>query len=1362
MNYKIEISFDGTTFIDYTSYVLKDSVEYKYSLHSEGNLEPNSNNASFRITKESVLLTHLANFDSDIYCRISLNNEQLIEGIISPTYDIVTAYKVEAIKLTVEDYTISRLKKRFTQSVNFSGYYVCNPSATSTSIVHRLLALAGIQGDNFPTITNTVSSFVVLEEDKATYFDKLKEILFEYGYVFYFNKTGKLAFYDLASTPVLYTSITNLLKNKVGDTESNIVRNLNTTLRRGSYDKINLTWYESVYKTGLTLFEETEGAKDSYPCYIEVPAGKYYPGQTSSDTVYSTYENKDYEIQSVVSASLDWQGTGLTLSQALTNYGKKALFSLRNPNAYSCYLTKLKITGSAYVKGNKGITTNLINSDVQNVLDYDCKYINNKTNASNLSTILKNFYTYNNLCFEVSSKDYFELGSYIKIDDEIKQNFVGYGRIRQITYNKTGYYTYSIESIAQYSSTDTSTIIANIKATQGVITSPVLASGTLPVSTNNLTATSGTLTNTSLQGSVAGLQAGSNTLYLGIGTYNNPNTPFYVDTGGKFSLGSKLSFDGTNLIINGNGTFTGALSAATGTFAGSLSAATGTFAGSLSAATGTFAGALSGGTISIGSGNSVFKADTEGIYLGNATFASAPFRVSPAGAATLTNADISGKITTNNITATGGKVGCLSCSSTTLYLGSGTYNNANTPVYFDDTGKFSLGNKLRFDGTTLLIDGSIAATYGEIGGFTVGEKTITATNLVLTSGIAGEANITVGTGANSAGLGSPSSSSDIAIWAGSTYANRSSANVRITAGGVATLVGATISGTITTNNITANGGTIASWIVDTDSLRSASTGARIQLTKSANRVSIYDSSNVEQVVLGYMEGKRKNAKEWDTTKNYSIGELTSYSNEVYKCKVACQSVLPTNASYWDVSTEVWGSSDKGLWVNPSSTCQVDGVLESKNGSLIATDGNIKVKQGSTEILRLGSINGNNGLAFIGSSNTVQLVGIPFQNTTSDVAVGQVLAYKGSTLKAYASLGIRTTDNHSTYNAFIGSTTGKLSIEDTATFTSASTTTFNSSITVGTTLSVGSQIQLTGGNVYINSSSTKLPIPVLTPTDTTGVYGIITTDTTDNVILKKQLIPDWIWTTLVNQNLRTNDAVTFATASANAFYENGNRLLSVTGTAASASKLSTARRISLSGDATGYVDFDGSADVSLPVQVATDSHYHTAATISGATSGNTASTIVMRGTSGEFGMGALTATSGTVNGTLQVNGNIGCTGTVDGVDIGSLSSFITGDGLAFPAPTEYALSSSSVAINGSRTIKLTGNVTADIYVNMSAPASGIYQYVIVNEAYSSTGKKITLSCGAGTKVVYLPTTNTPSILIVYTMTDRVLIPASRYS
>ncbi len=134
-------------------------------------------------------------------------------------------------------------------------------------------------------------------------------------------------------------------------------------------------------------------------------------------------------------------------------------------------------------------------------------------------------------------------------------------------------------------------------------------------------------------GSVGGLTLASDKMYIGTGTYGNANTPFYVDDGGDFSLKDKLTWDQSEgtLTIDGGGTFSGALSAASGTFAG----------------------ALSGGTISIGSSNSIFKADSNGIYLGNATFGSAPFRVTPAGALTASNVTITGGSVGNSVTVGG-------------------------------------------------------------------------------------------------------------------------------------------------------------------------------------------------------------------------------------------------------------------------------------------------------------------------------------------------------------------------------------------------------------------------------------------------------------------------------------------------------------------------------------------------------------------------------------------------------------------------------------------------------------------------------------------------------------------------------------
>jgi hypothetical protein len=165
-------------------------------------------------------------------------------------------------------------------------------------------------------------------------------------------------------------------------------------------------------------------------------------------------------------------------------------------------------------------------------------------------------------------------------------------------------------------------------------------------------------------------------IYIGTGTYNNTNTKVYLDSDGKFSLTDKLTFDGTNLSINGNGTFSG----------------------DLSAAGGTFSGALSGGTISIGSGNNIFKADSNGIYLGNATFSSAPFRVSMAGALTATSATITGTINVtggNAETTSGAQSKADSARDSAISTASGdattkannAYNNAVSVASSDATNK---------------------------------------------------------------------------------------------------------------------------------------------------------------------------------------------------------------------------------------------------------------------------------------------------------------------------------------------------------------------------------------------------------------------------------------------------------------------------------------------------------------------------------------------------------------------------------------------------------------------------------------------------------------------------------------------------
>ena len=64
------------------------------------------------------------------------------------------------------------------------------------------------------------------------------------------------------------------------------------------------------------------------------------------------------------------------------------------------------------------------------------------------------------------------------------------------------------------------------------------------------------------------------------------------------------------------------------------------------------------------------------------------------------------------IVATYGSIGALEIGSDKIYVGTGTWQNANTAFYVDNTGKFSLKDKLAWDGSNLSVNGSITIGAG--------------------------------------------------------------------------------------------------------------------------------------------------------------------------------------------------------------------------------------------------------------------------------------------------------------------------------------------------------------------------------------------------------------------------------------------------------------------------------------------------------------------------------------------------------------------------------------------------------------------------------------------------------------------------
>lgn len=197
-------------------------------------------------------------------------------------------------------------------------------------------------------------------------------------------------------------------------------------------------------------------------------------------------------------------------------------------------------------------------------------------------------------------------------------------------------------------------------------------------------------------------------------------------------------------------------------------------------------------TITAGTGTDVGVLDganaTYRIYAGHSTPASAPFRVTKAGALTATGATITGAIT-----ASSGSIGGFTIGASALTAGAGGtavgIAPATYPFYAGSataaSAPFRVSSAGALVATSATITGAITASSGTIGGFTIGASALTA-----------------GAGGSAVGL----APGTYPFYAGSATA--ASAPFRVSSAGALVATSATITGAITASSGSIGGFTI--------------------------------------------------------------------------------------------------------------------------------------------------------------------------------------------------------------------------------------------------------------------------------------------------------------------------------------------------------------------------------------------------------------------------------------------------------------------------------------------------------------------------------------------------------------------------
>jgi len=331
-----------------------------------------------------------------------------------------------------------------------------------------------------------------------------------------------------------------------------------------------------------------------------------------------------------------------------------------------------------------------------------------------------------------------------------------------------------------------------------------------------------------------------------------------------------------------------------------------------------------------------------------------PFRVNGDGSFEATKATITGKITTDDITATGGTIGGFSITDKYIAKTKKTYNDTSSGVYIGTDGiglganKFHVTSAGKLTATDATITGKITtsditATGGTIGGFTI-------TSSYLAKGK---------TSYNDANNG---------VYIGTTGIGLGQGKFHVTSAGKLTAKDAVITGELTSSK-----GTIGGWTIGNNIISGKSGSYEARMSKAAIGSSgsvvfgVYNGSKWSAYIDGVGKLYASGANIEGTIKSSDAditGKITANSGTIGGCKISNGTLYVDNLNIKGVNVSKLTSGTCSANTTYTGTSTYTGGLTAGYGGTYAdVQGHIVAKSGE-----IGGCSISNGKLIVKSAN----------------------------------------------------------------------------------------------------------------------------------------------------------------------------------------------------------------------------------------------------------------------------------------------------------------------------------------------------------------------------------------------------------
>lgn len=431
---KVEFLFNETWY-DYTNIVKHFTIQKREMLY-DNKLSPSTSDYTFFVSPNTVFFNQIkTNNTKNIECKITKDDLPFFRGYVKPDNKFSIADKRQS------DVKIEVVSGSYLLNKNVgSRIHLVNQSVRD--IVIYLLNQAGFTSCSIHNI-NTIIPVINIEENKSKYHEIITNILFQYGYTFFFDKDNKFTTYELFPTTI--TPTINITDSSYTSISQSIVEE--------EIEKIKVKWNSVISKSDIIVYSNVDKPGDGNKCNVEIQANSYL----GNDSGYYVDFSSDYgTILDCSNVRLDILKDSEIVVEELSFTPTRAFLKIKNNASTVKKIYKLDFIADAIIISTENITIGTYNNDTDKIKEISSEYIFDETTASKLSDGLKNYYEYNDFTYIVRMNQECNIGDYVNINvTDIGSNI---GRIIRKSINyRENIFEYEIEALNEYTPSTTTT-----------------------------------------------------------------------------------------------------------------------------------------------------------------------------------------------------------------------------------------------------------------------------------------------------------------------------------------------------------------------------------------------------------------------------------------------------------------------------------------------------------------------------------------------------------------------------------------------------------------------------------------------------------------------------------------------------------------------------------------------------------------------------------------------------------------------------------------------------------------------------------------------------------------------------------------